>query len=448
MTGKPRAVTKQMERLIESALMPGRFISHHADFSFVEELRAVEKQLAKLIATDPAQAVSPYETFLAGCYEKVEEIDGSSGNFGQFVSELYCGWIKARQAAGVDPNETAARLLAWMEDDPYGFCYRLEEDAAKALNRAGLAAFVKQTRARFDAAATSAPRPGEPVGHGPDSIRRRWAAVLRTLYLRRKNVAAYLAFAEAMGLTPEDCHALAKMFAARRKAEEALSWVERGIALAKQAPQGSMVAYDLAALKRVLLVKLGRAKEALDAAWAEYREHPSTYSYNDLMKYVPKLERAAWHEKAIEAATGSDLHSLIELLLETKELERLAEIVRRSTDDALAGVTHYATEPAAKTLERSHPDLAARLWCAQGMRIVNAKKSKYYDAAVSNFERARRCFEKAGCLVDWQRVVEKVRSEHHRKTGFMSGFKHIVTGSGPNEKPSFLERAKKRWGAR
>ena len=94
MTRKPRAVTKQIERLIESALMPGRFISHHADFSFIEELGTVEKQLAKLISTDPAQAVSLYETFLAGCYEKAEEIDGSSGSFGQFVGELYCGWMR------------------------------------------------------------------------------------------------------------------------------------------------------------------------------------------------------------------------------------------------------------------------------------------------------------------------------------------------------------------
>jgi uncharacterized Zn finger protein len=251
-----------------------------------------------------------------------------------------------------------------------------------------------------------------------------------------------------MGLTPEDCHALASMLAARRKTEEALSWAERGIALVKQAPHGSMAGYDLAALKRVLLAKLGRGEEALDAAWAEYREHPSKYSYDDLMKYVPKAERAAWHQKAIQAATGSDLHALIELLLETKELERLAEIVRRSTEDALAGVTHYATEPAANALEKSYPDLAARLWCAQGMRIVNAKKSKYYDAAVLNFERARRCFERAGLRAEWQRIVEKVRSEHHRKTGFMSGFEEVVAGPGPTEKPSFLERAKTRWGER
>ena len=104
--------------------------------------------------------------------------------------------------------------------------------------------------------------------------------------------------------------------------------------------------------------------------------------------------------------------------------------------------------PAAKKLEKAHPDVAARLWCAQGMRVVNAKKSKYYGAAHSNFERARRCFEKAGLTADWQRVVEKVRSEHHRKTGFMAGFEEVVAGSGPSEKPSFLERAKARWGAR
>jgi len=28
----------------------------------------------------------------------------------------------------------------------------------------------------------------------------------------------------------------------------------------------------------------------------------------------------------------------------------------------------------------------------------------------------------------------------------MPGFEEVVAGSGPTEKPSFLERAKKRWG--
>jgi len=60
---------------------------------------------------------------------------------------------------------------------------------------------------------------------------------------------------------------------------------------------------------------------------------------------------------------------------------------------------------------------------------VNAGKSKYYGAAFSNFERARRCYDQAGLLADWNRVVSTVRSQHHRKTGFMSGFEDVVAGS-------------------
>lgn len=90
-------------------------------------------------------------------------------------------------------------------------------------------------------------------------------------------------------------------------------------------------------------------------------------------------------------------------------------------------------------------DLAARLWRAQGLRIVNAKKSKYYDAALSNFERAKRCFDRAGLAAEWQKIVSQVRADHHRKTGFTSDFERLVAGAGPSDGPSFLERAKARW---
>ncbi len=448
MTRKPRARIDPLERAIETALAPRRYVSYNASFDFVRELGQVEQQLQRLIPTEPTRAVALYETFLAGCYEKAEEIDDSNGSFGQFVGELFCGWIRAQQATGADPAETATRLLAWMDDDPYGFASDLDKEAAKVLDKAGLAEFVRQVEARFDAAATAEPTPGEPFRRNPENQRRVWGAALRTLYLAQKNLEAYVALTEETGRTAQDCHALATMLVARRKPQEALAWVERGIERDEKTPHGSMAGHDLAGLKRDLLTKLGRGNEALEAAWAEYREHPSKYSYDDLMKYVPKGERAAWHEKAIEAAGGEDLDSLIELLLETKELERLADLVRRSKDAALEDVSHYTTEPAAKKLEKAHSDLAARLWRAQGVRIVKAGKSRYYDAALGNLERARRCYEKAGLAGEWREVVEKMRSEHRRKTGFMAGLEEIVAGSGPSEKPSFLERAKARWGAR
>lgn len=448
MTRKPRGRTDPLEGVIETALDPERFISYNASFDFVRDLEHVEEQIQRLIPTEPSRAVVLYETFLAGCYQKAEEIDDSSGSLGQFVDDVFRGWIRARQAAGAEPDQTVVRLLEWMDDDPYGFASDLDKEAAKVLDKAGLAAFMKQVRARFAAAATAKPTPGESFRRNPDYQLRRWGAALRTLYLAQKDVEAYVGLAQETGLTAQDCHALATMLVARRKPEEALAWVERGVKLDKEAPRGSMASHDLARLKRDLLTKLGRGNEALDAAWAEYREHPNKYSYDDLMKYVPKAERTAWHEKAMEAAQGAELHSLMELLLETKELERLAALVRQSKDDALEGVSHYATELAAKKLEKTHPGIAARLWRAQGMRIVKAGKSKYYDAALSNFERAKRCYEKAGLTAEWEKTVSQLRAEHYRKTGFMSGLEDLVAGSGPSDRPSFLGRAKTRWGGR
>ena len=436
MKRKPRRRVDPIEQQIELALSPGAFIPDRACFSFVSGLEEVAAKIGALTTTDPARAAALYETFLAGCHEKAEELDDSSGSFGQFAQDVICRWIKARHTSGSDPNETAARVLAWMDDDPYAFCYQIEKDATKAFHKAELAAFEKLARARLDAAPLQ-----------PEYNRRRWSEVLRAIYLTQKNLTAYEALAEQTGLTAQDCLALATIFVSREP-DQALEWVERGMDLDRKTAHGSAAGYDLVRLQRELLAKLGRGDEALDAAWAEYQKNPSKYSYEDVMQFVPKAQRAVWHEKAMGAAKVADLHSVMELFVETKEMERLADLVRGATDEALQKVSHYATEPAAKKLEKIHPGLAARLWRAQGMRIVEAGKSKYYDAAVSNFERARKCYARAGLAAEWEETVRQVRADHRRKTGFLSGFEAVAAGAGHKKQPSFLERAKTRWGGR
>src|SRR5206468_11267330 len=179
MKRKPRRGADPIERQMELALNPGAFISDGACFSFVSGLDEVAAAVVKLTRTDPVRATSRYETFLAGCYEKIEELDDSSGSFGQFVGDLICGWIKARQASGADPDETAARLLARMDDDHYAFCYQIEQDLAKAFDKAGLAAFERQIRARFEAASAAKAAPGKPAGEQPEYRRRHYSEVLR-----------------------------------------------------------------------------------------------------------------------------------------------------------------------------------------------------------------------------------------------------------------------------
>ncbi len=437
-----------LETAIEVAFQPGRFIGYRAGSDFVSSLEEVARHLETLVRTDARRAVSLYETFLAGCYEKAEQLDDSSGNFAMFVVSLYCGWIRARQAASVDADETARLLLGRMERDSYGFASSLEHDAVKVMSKESLAALERQVKARFEAKDPVEQAPDHAPPRNPAYRRRRWGEILRAIYTQQRDVRAYVALCERTQLSAQDCLAVATMLKTRRKRDEALAWVDRGLALEKKHPHGSMAGHNLVTLKRELLRKLGRHQDALEDAWAGFREHPSTFSYEDLMRFVPKAEHAAWHAKAMDTAERADLGSLIELWLETREIERLVRRLRAATDPELEELSHYRTEPAATRLAKSHPDVAAKVYRALGMRILRAKRSKYYDAALSHFENAKCCYERSDLHREWATVVADVRRAHHRKAGFMADFERLAAGHGPRDTPSFLDRARNRWSVR
>jgi len=165
-TRRPRR-RDPLEVAIEVALQPGRFIAYGAGWDFVSSLEEVAGQLEKLVRTDPKRAVGLYETLLAACYEKVEELDDSGGNFGMFVVTLYCGWIKARQAARADADETARLLLGRIENDPYGFASTLERDAVQVMNKDALTVFARQVRARFEAKDATGPASNRVLRRAP-----------------------------------------------------------------------------------------------------------------------------------------------------------------------------------------------------------------------------------------------------------------------------------------
>jgi hypothetical protein len=292
---KSRKRRDPMDSTIESALEPGNFIGWNEGFAFVSDLSGVEREIAKLVASEPARAVTLYETFLAACNEKAEEVDDSDGEFGTFASGLYCGWIAARQAADADRSETARLLLEWMDDDPYGFCNDLELSAVKVLDRTGLEAFESEVRARFDKECAAINEQKRPPVSNPNYARDRWCGMLKAVYSQQRNVAKYIELTVKTGLTQKDCEAIAAMFQARRKPNDALAWVERGLAMEKPNAFGRGVSYKLGEMRRALLVKVGRGGEALDSAWAEFQAQPGKFTYEELVRYVPKAERGTWH---------------------------------------------------------------------------------------------------------------------------------------------------------
>jgi hypothetical protein len=437
--GKSKRSSDPLEAAIESALAPGTFIPEDFTSHFVDQLDAVREDILRLVqAGEAPRAATLIEVFLAACHAKADEIDDSSGFFGNFAGGLALDWIRARQTAGAEPEEIVRAIHRWTEVDDYGFFNDVAVRSVEVLDAAALAVLETTVRRAFEAA-------------GPESYqRRKETETLKAIHVHRRSVVAYAALCdETGGPGPKDCEALARVCLANGDPAGALAWVDRGLAPppTSAAPRRTSVSqtWGLPRLRREILTVLGRSSESLDAAWDEYGRHPSMHTYEELFRYVPNGERSAWHAKALGALAGADLHGVIEILTRTNETEPLARLVAESDRARLQDVSHTVLEPAADALAKPHPSATAKLPIALALRIVDAKKADYYGEALAHLEAARDRFIELGREPEWRSLVDEIRAAHHRKSKFMPGLERLASGWRSADEPSFLERARQRW---
>ncbi|MFH1242651.1 MAG: hypothetical protein V1689_09860 [Pseudomonadota bacterium] len=431
---------------IELALDLGQFISYNRSWGFVHNLEDTKSKIDALMESgETDRAVRLYEMFLSGCYEKAEEVDDSSGNLGGFFQDLFLSWIKARQKAGHAAEETVGDILNWIVNDDYGFCYDIEKEVAKVLNKEGFLLFKQHFQDRFEEA------------FGPfESGKTKYiydypadvyvsASTLKDIYVVKKDVKAYLALCEKVGTTPKDYEHIASLQKAKRHYDDALRWAEKGLKLEKEREWRNQSSYQLTGIREELLNKLGRREDALESAWTEFMRYPSKYSYDRLMKYIPKEDFLHWHDKAIDEAKKTSLSAFIEICTATKEWDVLSEHIASAEHEKLEKISHYTTEKAAKGLAKKYSQAAAKVYAALGMRIILDGKSKYYHYALEHFRNAKKLYEKAGCDQMWISLVDRVRENHSRKYSFIGDFEEIVASNVPKSPESFEKWARKTW---
>lgn len=430
---------------IESALVPGQFIRYGDMFEFIEDLEKVQEKLAALVdGGKAAWAVRLYEVFLSGCYDKMEECDDSGGNMGMFFDGLFCDWVKARQKAGYPGAETVAQILKWKKNDDYGLCFEIEKEVVKVLDREGYRLFVAHFQLVVEQALTKlGEKQTKPVFEYENDIHFP-AMSLRYIYQAKGDTQSYAALCEQLGMSPRDCEHLAEMEMAKAHWDKALAWVVKGLTLEPTRNWHNESSHSLEHLKPKILGKLGRKEEALTMAWGDFEKYPCDMAYEELMQYVPKNEKAKWHERAMETAGRGDIGQCMGLCVKTKEWGRLATCIRAAKHSALESVSHYYSEPAADGLAKRDVTAAAKLYRALALRILTSKKSKYYDHALRHFRISRDLYQKAGLDSEWQAVVKTVREGHSKKYGFMPGFERIVAGESA-ERPAFAKKAQDRW---
>lgn len=247
-----------------------------------------------------------------------------------------------------------------------------------------------------------------------------------------------------MGLSPRDCERLARMKMSKKRWQQGLAWVEKGLELEPTRNWHNEGSHGLESKKPGILAKLGRKDESLAMAWADFERHPSDHTYERFMEYVPKVAKTEWHIRAMETAALADIDDFMDICVATGEWEPLASRVLGASNGELEDISHYALVPAAEGLTKRNVPAAAKLYRALGFRILTSKKSKYYDAALSHFRRARDLCRKADLNAEWQAVVDRIYVEHSRKYGFMPGFERLLTGK-TESNPSFAEKARAHW---
>jgi hypothetical protein len=429
---------------IRYELMPGRFVKWDEVSRLVLNLdRVCEKVEALVRAGEAERAVTLYEVFLAGVYDKIEEADDEC-DLAKLFHRLVCGWIQARQAAGNSAEETVRQLLNWMKNDNYGFCNDIEKDVVKALDARGRRLFIGHFQSRVERVmAALATGPAKAIFEYDNSLRLP-AMSLKDIFESLGDVSAYSSLCERLGLSPRDCEHLAQMEVSRKHWARALEWVEKGLALKAMRNWHNEDSSSLEHLKPEILRKLGRKDDALALAWGDFQENPTEFAYEQLMRYVPKVKKDEWRERAMAVANKADLDNFISLCVKAKEWNRLVQRIQEAESAELEALSHYCTEPAAQGLAKKDPLAAAKLYRALGMRVVNAGKSKYYREALEHLAKARDLYCSAGQTAEWSAVVESVRTVHSRKSGFISSFEKVVSGNSKRS-PSYAEEAQSRW---
>jgi tetratricopeptide (TPR) repeat protein len=441
-----RKKTDPFLSVLEHALDLGEFISYNLAWEFVQNLEEVKQKIDALVEDGQAErAVSLYEIFLSGCYEKADEIDDSGGNLGMFFEDLFCAWIIARQKAKFDPAETVQNILNWMDNDDYGFCYEIERDMVKVLDKKSMKLFETAIESRFEKAyRTVDQKKCKRIFDYPWEVLKN-VSILKVIYVELKDTNAYLALCEKTGTTPKDCENIANIYKVKRKYLYALNWVEKGLKLEKEGNWGNESNFGLSDLQQDLLNKLGRRGDAFSLAWIEFKNHLSSISYDKLMKFVDRKDVKLWHQKALEKAKDKSLSGFIDICVKTKEWDKLAEHISSIDTEPLEDLSHYTTEKAAKGLTKTHGQAAAKIYSALGMRILKSGKSKYYRYALEHFRMVQKLYEKAGRNQLWMDLVERVRRNHSRKYSFIPDFEKIVAGHSLKKPESFEKRALKRW---
>lgn len=296
-----------LRKVVKQATRTNGFVEYRESGAYANRLEDLGVLLSQRIADGQQALVEVIEEAIAFAEEALQHIDDSGGKVMPEVVGLRKVHLAACNALHPDPAALAERLYGFQMNGNWDTFRQVLPDYAEALGEKGLAAYRQRVERDWLALPTL----------GPEHYRNDWSTRRFRVESAMKDIARFeddfelLVAIHSKNLSSPSCFlTLAGLFRDQGSTEEALRWVEKGIAAFPNQRND-----DFLSLAIELQLALGRHAEVEQLAWRRFEQAPGCGPFFSLMEVAGLIgveaelrERALdflWQKVAEEEAADS-----------------------------------------------------------------------------------------------------------------------------------------------
>lgn len=416
-------IAAEVNRRISTLRSARSFIDWQKRPDFVRDLDLTRATIAEKIAqTRPDLALDLMWRFMALAPPVLNRVDDSSGTVGGVFRAACEDLGDLATKARPDPDALAEQVFAAVTKNDYGEFDNLIPTVFPALGEAGAAAL----KARLTAA-----MPARPRADRYDSQAAAVRHALQDLADAERDVDAYVA------LVPSEDRKRSSMAAeiGRRlfdagRADEAVAVLEAATPKKRRTPDdlddfmglgwdGPDTDWESAFIDA--LDATGQVEKAQGLRWAAFEERLSVERLRAYLKGLPDFDDVLAEERAMQHALGFRGFSTALHFFHTWPAHRQAAQLVLDRHGEINGNLYYLLDPAARSLEGTHPLAATLLRRALIEDTLDGAKSKRYRHAARHLAE---CQSLASMISDYGQFethdafVKRLRTKHGRKSGF------------------------------
>lgn len=393
-----------------AGLRPGRFLRRFEVPKVAADVRHIVRSISRLLGGgNPERALDLMQEIAWLGWARLEESDDRDGVLCAMIQDILLEWARAwSEIPSRDRQVLAREIFAWVMEDSGAVTTRLIVEAKEALGAAGLQALrellvplIEQRRAV---------RPlvlgGSEDDVHPDPLAERVESALREVAEALGDLDGFLTLCRPDGRDGHGVLVAATRLVREGRIEDALRWLERGLAFARGTDRAS-----IEDLRIKLLVHLDRRREAADAAWESFLREPGAAGYRRLLDSVGETTRGEWKRRALDSVEASaDATAFVSVVVAAEDVERFAHRLETAPHSIFAASVR-TLERAAQAFRDRHPEIAARLHVHLAERVLADGDPRRYERALDHLNHAQHEFEAASSPM-WSSEIVRLRKAY------------------------------------